>query len=337
MTYKLLRTILIFVFLITPLAPVFAVDVPVEEIVAEEPVLDIPVENTEVVADVLPDNVLPETEKETTLESEPSSMTETSVTQNPSKSRSKNQIVPEPDPTTGALMYDYSIIVPPGRQGMQPDLKLQYNSQGITQDSIVGFGWNINIPKIERINKHGVNKLYDYKDFRSSLSGELVYISSEDYVAKIENGSFLKYKLIDGVWIITDKKGTLYKFGRFDSSKIYDFSNTDKIYAWYLDEVVDTNGNSIKYFYTKNVADNFLYPDKIVYTGSGAEAGIFSVEFKKEFRPDSYTKNSTGFTQKINERIKSIETYVFGTLSRKYDLIYKIRDNGKRSMLEKII
>ncbi|OGZ63367.1 MAG: hypothetical protein A2639_01720 [Candidatus Staskawiczbacteria bacterium RIFCSPHIGHO2_01_FULL_34_27] len=247
------------------------------------------------------------------------------------------QSIPEPDPATGALIYSYPITVPLGRNGMQPDLKLHYNSQSAAQDGIFGYGFEANIPKIERINKHGVNKLYDYKDFRSSLSGELVNISSEDYVAKIENGSFLKYKLIDGVWIITDKKGTLYKFGRFDSSKIYDFSNTDKIYAWYLDEVVDTNGNSIKYFYTKNVADNFLYPDKIVYTGSGAEAGIFSVEFKKEFRPDSYTKNSTGFTQKINERIKSIETYVFGTLSRKYDLIYKIGDNGKRSMLEKII
>ena len=336
MTYKLLRTILIFVFLITPLAPVFAVDVPVEEIVAEEPVLDIPVENTEVVADVLPDNVLPETEKETTPESQPSSMSETSVTQNPSQSFSKNQIVPEPDPTTGALVYDYSIIVPPGRQGMQPDLKLQYNSQGITQDSIVGFGWNINIPKIERINKHGVNKLYDYKDFRSSLSGELVYISGDDYEAKVENDSFLKYKLVAGVWIVTDKQGTIYKFGNYNDSKIYNLSDTDKIYSWYLDEVEDTNGNSIKYFYVKNIANNFIYPDKIIYTGNGASEGIFSVEFKKESRQDFYTINSAGFTQKINERIKSIETYISGTLKRRYDLTYVIGDNGKRSMLEKI-
>ncbi len=245
-------------------------------------------------------------------------------------------MMPEADTTTGALVYSYPIEVPSGRNGMAPKVSLYYNSQKNDNASIVGFGWDLDIPKIERVNKHGVNKLYDYQDFQSSLSGELVNVSGNDYGAKIENGSFLKYQLNNEIWTTTDKKGTIYKFGSSNSSKIYNLSDTSKIYSWYLDEIIDTNGNFIKYTYIKDNTDNFLYPDKIIYTGNGELSGIFSVEFKKESRPDSYTINNAGFYQKIDERINSIETYIAGNLNRKYDLTYGMGDNGKRSMLEKI-
>ena len=39
--------------------------------------------------------------------------------------------------------------IPPGRNGLQPDVTLDYNSQR-TQDSIVGYGWQLSIPYIQR-------------------------------------------------------------------------------------------------------------------------------------------------------------------------------------------
>lgn len=57
------------------------------------------------------------------------------------------------DIASGAFNYSYPIEVPPGRNGLQPDLKLNYNNQNTKNDSMFGYGWDINIPYIERINR----------------------------------------------------------------------------------------------------------------------------------------------------------------------------------------
>jgi Resolvase, N terminal domain len=38
---------------------------------------------------------------------------------------------------------------------MQPDVSLIYNSRNTDQDSVVGYGWSLSIPYIERLNKTG--------------------------------------------------------------------------------------------------------------------------------------------------------------------------------------
>jgi hypothetical protein len=99
----------------------------------------------------------------------------------------------QPDLSTGAFTYSRPITIPPGRNGMQPDIKLTYNSAGSRQDSIVGHGWSLNIPYIERLNKNGVDKLFNqdlsHSFFYSSLSGELLPISTTTAVS----GSFLGF------------------------------------------------------------------------------------------------------------------------------------------------
>jgi hypothetical protein len=55
---------------------------------------------------------------------------------------------------------------------------LDYNSQR-TKDSIVGYGWNLSIPYIERLNKTGSQDMYGIAPhFTSSIDGELVASSS---------------------------------------------------------------------------------------------------------------------------------------------------------------
>src|SRR5262245_54010788 len=46
------------------------------------------------------------------------------------------------DGATGAFTQKVPLDIPPGRNGLQPDVSLNYNSQN-TQDGIAGYGWSL--------------------------------------------------------------------------------------------------------------------------------------------------------------------------------------------------
>jgi hypothetical protein len=82
----------------------------------------------------------------------------------------QTQIKPD---SVGGLNYEVPITVPPGRGPMTPEVKLLYNSQSNDNLSPFGYGWSLNTPYIERINRLGTDQLYDRYDFFSTLDGEL--------------------------------------------------------------------------------------------------------------------------------------------------------------------
>ncbi len=101
----------------------------------------------------------------------------------------------QPDMQSGAFEQSLPIAIPLGRGGVQPDLKLSYSSANTRLDSLFGYGWSMNIPYIERLNKAGVDNLFNqdiqHSFFYSSLSGELLPVSTTTPVG----GSFLGYSL----------------------------------------------------------------------------------------------------------------------------------------------
>jgi Salmonella virulence plasmid 65kDa B protein len=150
--------------------------------------------------------------------------------------------LPTADQASGALTYTYSFEVPPGRNGMEPDLRLTYNSQENNEASLFGYGWNINIPYIVRSNKTGAQNLYSSNTFLSSDAGELVDLGSGQYAAKVETGSFISFAFQNNVWTAKDKQGTTYTYGQSPLSRQDDPDNASRIYKWMLSEVRDTNG-----------------------------------------------------------------------------------------------
>ena len=81
--------------------------------------------------------------------------------------------LPQVENSTGAFTYRVPLDIPPGRNGLTPDVALEYNSQNLT-DGIVSYGWSLSVPFIERTNKTGTEDLYgDEASFRSSIDGEL--------------------------------------------------------------------------------------------------------------------------------------------------------------------
>ncbi len=102
--------------------------------------------------------------------------------------------ISETDEVTGAFTHSIPVVVPAGRNGLTPDVKINYNNQQVSNvSSIVGYGWSLNIPYIDRINRSGTDKLYTDNYFYSTLSGELVLVSGNTYAPKAETGAFLVY------------------------------------------------------------------------------------------------------------------------------------------------
>ncbi|MFA5188562.1 MAG: FG-GAP-like repeat-containing protein [Patescibacteria group bacterium] len=256
------------------------------------------------------------------------------------KKAAENKFNLETDGSTGALIYTFPLTIPPGRNNLQPDLKLVYNNQNNDNTNIIGYGWSLNIPYIERQPKIGVNNLYDENYFTSSLSGELEDISLTDghhgtYGSKVENGDFLNYEFnANNYWVVTDKKGTFYRFGYNSGARQDDPNDSSHAFKWMLEEVRDTNNNYIKYEYYKDAGQ--IYPADIKYTGYNTTDGIFEIDFLRESRNDDLASFKTGFEVTTSYRINEIQAKINGTWVKKYQLDYSSGDNGVRSMLNTI-
>jgi hypothetical protein len=99
------------------------------------------------------------------------------------------------DPS-GAATYSIPIFVPPGTNGMQPQLSLNYHSQG--GNGLLGMGWSIGgLSAIHRCGstiaidgiKGGVN--YDAND-KFCLDGERLIWSSSDGFYRTQHESWQK-------------------------------------------------------------------------------------------------------------------------------------------------
>jgi RHS repeat-associated protein len=244
------------------------------------------------------------------------------------------------DKNTGALTLTYPITVPPGRNNFQPNVDLTYNSQDTRFGNIIGEGWSINIPYIERLNKTGVDTLYSTSTstptyFRSYFDGELATTTaSSTYIPRTENGTFNSYSFSNNRWVVTDKNGTQFVFGSSTASRQTDPNNSSTIFRWMLQEVRDTNNNLISYSYFKDSGQ--IYPSSTSYTNTATSTGIFQIDFLRESRGDHATSSNTGFAVSTNYRINEIDAKVSGSLVRKYALAYTTGDNVSTTLLSSV-
>ena len=96
----------------------------------------------------------------------------------------------------GAASSSIPIVVPPGRNGIQPKLALSYSSSK-KRNGVVGVGWNLSMGSIQRNTRFGLD--YDENDYVVSMegaSGELVNQGSY-YGLEIE-GAFHRFYDLGG-------------------------------------------------------------------------------------------------------------------------------------------
>ena len=216
----------------------------------------------------------------------------------------------------GSLSYEYPISVPSGRNGLAPDIKLAYNSNNKSYDSILGIGWSFNIPYIQRVNKNGTNNIYTSNDYISSLDGTLLNTDGVTYIPRVENGNFLKYKYQNGSWTVYDKSGTRYDFGATAQARHDNPNNSSEVFSWMLEKITDTNGNTISFKYFKDQGQ--IYPDTISYN----QEGKFSIGFSRA--PSSQVNKSyiTAFGVTTAYRISTITVKIDSAVVEKYSIAY---------------
>lgn len=236
-----------------------------------------------------------------------------------------------PDLFTGTGNFSVPISIPPGRNGFQPSVSLNYSSGG--GNSAFGLGWGISIPGIMRKTAKGV-PLYDNLKDTFILSGaeDLIQVEEGDgwrrYQPRTE-GMFARiyhyYTEGNDYWKVMTKDGLVSYYGTpaskgSDDAAVADPDNSNNIFAWKLTQTVDPFGNVILYRYFRDEGEddyhhwNQLYLKEMVYADyridNDPETYHFSkVVFEYEDRPDPYSSYKQGFEERTRLRCTSIDLY----------------------------
>lgn len=246
----------------------------------------------------------------------------------------------EPQLNTGTSSYGVGIALPPGRAGLQPKVRLSYNSgQG---NGLAGLGWSLDFSCIKRQTDKGFPG-YGQTDTFVFQGEELVPLNNADRDWRCENESgFQRFRQIDtnadlvpDAWEMRDRDGTRHLFGQYRGEgarwsavvhpDIFDdrqpATHQSSTYCWMLDTTIDLHGNRIEYEYTARTG--ILYPSRITYGHSGAVS--HEARFLYEQRPDTFDDYRPTFSVRTDWRLRRIEVRSSGALVRAYDLEYDYR------------
>ena len=238
----------------------------------------------------------------------------------------------QPNLSTGTAAYPFNFVVPPGVNGFQPQLSMQYN--GGNPNGPIGIGWKLDIPYIQRQTEKGLPTYGANDEFIYSNAEELVSVAEGTFRLKNES-LFIRFQRMtvdQDHWVATLPNGTQMYFGTDDSSRI-DHHQLG-VFRWNLDRQIDTNGNEIQYLY-KSV-DGYPYISEIRFNFA-ADGRYNSISFHYTDRPDVFTDRTSRAPISISQRLAEAQIRVLGDLVRIYRFGYKLENSTERlSLLESI-
>lgn len=270
-----------------------------------------------------------------------------------------------PDLFTGTGNFSVPIALPPGRNGFQPEISLQY-STGNGAD-VFGLGWVLSVPGVSRKTSQGI-PIYDDKKDVFILSGaeDLVEVpGAPEGATRYRPRTEGLFALIDHIhtsrqnyWQVKSKDGLISIYGTprpenapdawTDPAVIADPVKPGKIFAWKLTETRDPFGNRIVYEYERDRKALYdqIYLKTIKYVDIDGEENsprfLVSVQFTYEQRPDEFSAYRPGFEIHTSRRCKYIEVFTHaqegeegelpvyvaeGRLTKRYEFIYQDERN----------
>lgn len=261
---------------------------------------------------------------------------------------------------TGAANYVVPIQVPPGVAGMQPNLSLKYDSQG--PRDIAGPGWALNgVPYIRRCAKtlaqdgirggislnsedrfcyQGMRLVMPSGQSRTYGADQAVYRTEIDTFSRVTSYGTTGAGSTAGngptYFVVEEKGGRKLYFGQTTNSRLVpgravatDAAPTT-VLVWYLNQIVDRNGNAIDFSYTTSAAVGEVLLDQISYAGGKAR-----VQFGYISDLNPRTAYVAGAQTNHSMLLKSITTSVYangsdaagsGKVAKSYTLAYDFFD-----------
>lgn len=238
----------------------------------------------------------------------------------------------------GAANYNFAINLPPGTNGMMPQLGISYNSNA--GDGLLGMGWNIDgISAITRVHD---NIFHDdfarHFDIISTIT-PATNITSKDAIAldgmrlipqngsnpsnyeyRLESEDFTRVTYKGSFFLVEKKNGLKMEYGNSNDSRLLHSSN--RVVTWYLSKIYDNYGNYIEYKY--NNTNNEITIKEINYTGNTG-AGITpynNIKFYYNNRSDLQTKYLFGDAINQTLLLREIEVFSEGVSINRYEFKY---------------
>lgn len=253
------------------------------------------------------------------------------------------------NPNMGMMSYGVPIEVPRGFTGVTPALRLAYSSGA--GSSIVGVGWSLDVPYIERGTVFGL-PVYDRGDmFTADGGAELVELPgapAPTYRARFEGG-FVRYTWLDagdgreGYWRAEYPDGRVATFGaRADGTPVpaARVAGADRTFRYMMVEMVDVFGHRMAYSYEKSGAVSLVR--QIEYAFDDRGAARYAVSFGYEPRADEtgaevLSDAKAGFDERLTVRLAAVNVFSGEDRIRRYELGYeRYADSGGFTRLREV-
>ncbi|MBU2709379.1 hypothetical protein KCM76_25535, partial [Zooshikella marina] len=243
--------------------------------------------------------------------------------------------------TDGAANYRIPLELPPGINGLKPDLALEYDSQ--KGNGLLGIGWRLTgFPAITRcpttLEQDGFIDGVDFDDNdKYCLNGQRLVAINGDYGAngteyRTEHNSYKKIISYGSagsgpayfkVWY---KNGEIAEFGNTDDARVEAQGKSDVLH-WAINKTEDRFGNAISYGYQENNTIGEHYPLTINYAKS-----IISLTYEQ--KPDPSLSFLSGSKVSVEKRLIEIKV-INNEKTSVYNLSYSSQ-NSDQSRIDSI-
>lgn len=257
----------------------------------------------------------------------------------------------------GSAGLSYSFEMPPARNGMSPNIGIQYNSDG--GSGWLGEGWDLNVPSISVDTRWGVPRYNDTKETETynmagtmlvttDASGKSSVAHRGEKISRIANRQF--YPRTEGSfsriirkgnspsnysWVVTDKSGTIYTYGGDDAVlkgtiQTIDGKTKEVIVEWKLKRVQELHGDYIEYNYEtvdetvrEGLTAKALYLTSVNAGNKGTDPQTV-VTFTSDSLKTKQTNNARyGFLVSNNKLLNKVTIAFEGETLRSYVFAYK--------------
>jgi hypothetical protein len=248
----------------------------------------------------------------------------------------------------GANTYTFPVVVPPGRNGMAPDLALRYSSQSALRGG-VAVGWSLDVPAVRLDRSLGYTAAPVFAASLRGASGRLVSVPDAKPcggdACRVEvDHTFTRFFNVhpgtaSSSWIALTTDGVTHYFGT-------ELFAGDGVSYWPLTRQVDSFGNTVRYFWDRVVSGRFTgyRLDRIEYTSNTATGLAAHAQVQFTYRAPDLCDGSqmpigaapTSANPSVVEgaqRLTAITTSVHNTpalpwrLARRTSLTYELRNS----------